>query len=179
MVAHHTTTDDLGRTVAYAIVTYLDRAAEGARLVSIHDPNSAQPARRIVDGATQAISQDEVSAPGLTVYGRNAHDRPALGDAVILDRDAAEAIISDCIRKGLAYEDPSVCAAVRKRLGMSQSELGIRMGMAPDNDDPVKRRDNVGRVIRRYETTGCPVTFGLALRWLAMRAGLIDSAAGR
>jgi hypothetical protein len=82
--------------------------------------------------------------------------------------------ITDLIRRGLDYEDPAVFAAVRRALGLTQSELGLRLGMAPDNTDDDARRRNVGRTIRRYEAKGAPVYIALALRWLAACEGLLE-----
>lgn len=168
-----TCADGRGRVIQYIH----GNEGTGVRLCSIADPASDAPARRIVNGAAGGIDADELagSGRGLTVYGQHKFDRPTLGEAWLsIDKPAAVAIIEDCVRKGVGYSEPLVFEAVRKRLGMSQAELGLALDMAPGNSDMDARRRNVGRTIRRYETDGGPPkTVAQALRWMAWRAGIL------
>lgn len=171
-------TDPNGRKIQYETHPLITGDGESVKIISILDPHSTSPARRITSDGETGIAVDDLagSGTGLTVFGRFWGDRASLAEVWLRhDRPAAAAVIDDCIRRGLGYEEPLIAEAVRKRLGLSQSEIGIKMGMAPSNLDDAARRRNVGRSVRRYETDGGPpIMYGLALRWLAFRAGLID-----
>lgn len=170
--------DKHGRRIQYETNPLLSGDGQSVKIISIHDPNSSEPARRITMDGTSPISEEEMvgSGKGLTVFGRFWGDRASLASVWLKDKAAGEAVIEDCISRGIGYEEPLIAEAVRKKLKLSQSEIGIKMGMAPDNLDDEKRRRNVGRSVRRYETDGGPpIMYGLALRWMAHKAGLITN----
>ncbi|PWR24593.1 hypothetical protein [Zavarzinia aquatilis] len=167
----HACTDKAGRHILYVVSAEL---GAGIGLMSAQDAGCARPARRMVGPDWSTPETIEGEGPGLIVWGRHKGDRPSLSSAIALDPVAARAVAADCATRGLAYEDPIVFAEVRRRLGMSGEELGVALGFSPDNPDPVRRRKNAGRNIRRYEAEGAPPTVALALRWLALRGGIIE-----
>lgn len=61
---------------------------------------------------------------------------------------------------------------IRAGLGLSCADLGLTLGLAETNDDPLKRRRNAGITVRRWEKNGAPTWAIFAMRGLYAERGL-------
>ncbi len=171
----HNITDGASRAIH--VITSNEVGVPAVGIASVRDLTSTAPPRRMVGRDWQdqgAIDPDDVPSPaGTTLYGRHKGERPDITDMLAIDPVAARLVIAWCVETGYGYEAGEVFAAARKRLGMSQAELGLALDMAAGNSDLQARARNVGRTIRRYEDEGAPVMAAHALRWLSHRAGIL------
>lgn len=175
----HQITDGVSRAIQ--VITSNEVGVPAVGIASVRDLSSTAAPVRLFgpDWAdVVAIDPDDVPPPGTVLYGRHKGDRPTIRAMLHLDAVAARLVIAWCVRTGYGYEVGEVFAAARKRLDLSQAELGLAFDMAAGNNDMASRARNVGRTIRRYEDEGAPVIAAHALRWLCHRAGIIADAPG-